>query len=199
MNKMYKSASLLLVCCTLTACSTSQPAAAPAPTTTNQSNVTTNDTSANSSNSSLNGTTVTNTLSAFAPAATYGIHVDTPSGWTISPIHGGDYTGWKLTNPNDSNQQISIVTSGCVGCSTASDGSHQAKLIIPEQNAKVTATNDNGYSVNYGFSQANNPNSGVGIATVSHNATGYAYVEALLPPSNSTMATQIVSSFQLSR
>ncbi len=199
MNKISVAACLLVVCSTITACSTNnQPAAAP-PSTTNQSNSTNPTTNSTIANTTATGTNSSDLLAAYEPAATYGINVQTPTGWTSTPVQGGDFSGWKLTNPTDSNEQVIIVNSGCVGCTADSSGSDDAKLAIPEQGAHIASTTNNGHVVNYSFTKPGNPYNGTGTVIVSHNKSGYAYVETLLPAAEQAMASQIVGSFQLSR
>jgi hypothetical protein len=202
-SKTYVSLSLLLALLTATACGTDKPAATPGNATANTVSSTndtanaTNDTA--NSNSSTTGNASSISLTPFQQAEASGIHVTTPAGWNEEPLHGGDYIGWQLTNPNDSNQQVKIITSSCVGCTTAPDGSVQAKLVIPEKNAQITKTSDNQYIANFTFPTSTNSNTGTGVVAVSHDSSGYGSIEIVLPASEQALAQQIIDSFQLSR
>lgn len=107
--------------------------------------------------------------------------------------------GWQLTNPSDPNQQVKIITSGCVGCTMTSNGSVDAKQVIPEKNAHITSASDKNYIVNYTFPAADSSNTGNGVISVSHDSSGYGSIEVILPASEQTMANQIIESFKLTR
>src|SRR5579875_4222423 len=141
MKKTCLAATLLLLSLAATACGNTTATAPASDNTAVNNTATSNGTS--TENSTTNNTTALNTsspslqLTSFTAGSASGISVYAPAGWTASPISGGDYRGWKLVNPNDSNQQEVVVTSSCVGCSTAPDGSTQAKQVVPEKNAQI--------------------------------------------------------------
>ena len=147
-------------------------------------------------NSSATSPTITESLTTFNDSNN-GIIVDAPSGWTKAPITGGDYSGWRFVNPSDPNEEEILVTSGDVGGYTKPDGSSDPSLVIPETNVSGTFTFNYGLSVGYTFYQSGNPYEGNGVVTVSTDKNGYGYVEILLPPSEKTLATNILNSFKL--
>ncbi len=214
MKKTYLAVSALLML-TVTACGADKPTLSAQ--TTNTSVSTANNTTV--SNSDGNVTSAESapaiSLSSFTEAKSSGISVSTPTGWDVTPIQGGDYMGWELTNPKDSSQKIKIIRSSCVGCTMASDGSVQAKLAIPVKVSNITSTSDSNHVVNYTFSpksSTNNTNNmtntttgseiteneGTGMVVVSHDSSGYGSIEVVLPASESAIAKQVISSFEFS-
>lgn len=197
MMKLYVPVSVLSLCLLVTACGTSQGVGGTTPPqSTGISNNTTN-TSSSTTNSTSSTTTSSGQiqLTPFQPAENSGLSVKVPQGWTTSTFTGGDYSGWKLTDPNNSNNQVIVVGSTCVGCYTNAQNLSDPKLVIPEANANVLATGDNGNSVQYSFTKKNNSDTGLGKVIVSTDKSGYGYVEVLLPASEQVEASQILDSF----
>jgi hypothetical protein len=157
--------------------------------------------SAAPANNSAGSSSQSNSLTPFQEGAKYGITVDIPNGWVSKPMKGnghGDTTGWTITDASDPTSQIVVATSGCVGCYMGSNGQPNPQQVIPVTGATVTSTSANGNTVHYTFSPSGSSNEGWGELTTSNNASGYAYVDVVLPSSESSLAQSILQSFQMS-
>lgn len=138
-------------------------------------------------------------LVSFQAATSSGIDVQVPKGWTQAPVRGGDYAGWKFTNPDIPDEQELVVTSSCVGCYLGANGVSSPTKVIPQDIDHVQTTVQTANKVTYTFLQAANPYDGKGTLVTSTDKSGYAYVETMFPPSQETASTEILSSFQLNR
>jgi hypothetical protein len=189
--------STLLSLAMVTGCGAVSPTTTDVNNTANTPNPSVNQTGATANNTANATSSPQNaiTLSPFDQRQNGGILVDVPIGWTPSTITGGDYRGWKYTNPNDPNQQIIIVNSSCVGC-YMTNGKIDPTAPIPEKNPENVTVFNNGLSARYQFTKSGNPYPGQGVLTVSANKNGYGYVEVLLPSSLQTTAAQILNSFK---
>lgn len=134
-------------------------------------------------------------LTNFTGLSQAGIQVKVPQGWTKTSIQGGDYSGWKFTNPNDSNESELIVQSTCVGCYLNASGQPNPALVIPQGDSNVKTVNQTTYSIRYQFTKHPNINVGNGLLITSKNETGYSYVETLLPSTQNTASSEILASF----
>ncbi|RIV18561.1 hypothetical protein D2Q93_14000 [Alicyclobacillaceae bacterium I2511] len=149
-------------------------------------------------NTVANGTTTLPVqLKPFQDTQGTGLAAQIPAGWTSSRINGGNYGGWKFVNPQDANQQVVLVKSACVGCYMV-NGKPDPKQPIPEQNATGITLTNQGLTATYQFTKQGNPNTGWGLLTVTSNASGYGYIQVLLPASDLAVAQQILTSFHFS-
>ncbi|MBE3570016.1 MAG: hypothetical protein IMW92_07840, partial [Bacillales bacterium] len=124
------------------------------------------------------------------------ITVKIPTGWKKSPYEGGDFGGYKYTNPVDSNEQMLVVYSSCAGCGYP-DGdlsnTPDPKSLISE-NVTSSFVFNKGLSAGYSYYQTGNPYRGDGVVTMKPGE-GYGFVELTLSPSNRSVATEILNSF----
>jgi hypothetical protein len=130
--------------------------------------------------------------------------VNVPANWSKGPIHGGNFSGWKFVNPDDPNQQLTLITSSCVGCASNQKLFLQG-IVKPDPTALLPTTTtqhylfNNGLSAGYTFRDAKgNPYLGNGVVTVtedkSGNVSGYVQVEIFLPDAQKSLATEILNS-----
>ncbi len=153
--------------------------------------------STNTTNNTTSGTTAPLQLQSFQDTQGTGLSAQVPAGWTSSRITGGNYGGWQFVNPQDANQKVVLVKSACVGCYMV-NGKPDPKQPIPEQNATNITLSNQGLTATYQFTKQGNPNTGWGLLTVSSNASGYGYVEVLLPVADQSVAQEILNSFHFS-
>ncbi|WAH36504.1 hypothetical protein [Alicyclobacillus dauci] len=161
---------------------------------TNHSNHTnTNDTTA----SSQSETPIK--LVPFSDATSSGIQVQVPANWTQTPVRGGDYSGWKFTNPSDPNQVEVVVSSTCVGCYMGSNGKPDPTKVVPQgdENVHVSPRTDN--AITYQFTKSGNPYQGRGALITSTDNAGYAYVETLFAKGRTDASQNVIAGFQFHR
>ncbi len=127
-----------------------------------------------------------------------GVQVEVPSGWTRTAVHGGDYGGYRYTNPADPKQSITLVVSSCVGCYLDDQGQPDPRKVIPVPGATDVTPSADGLSVRFHYQPANSPYPGVGMVTVSKDMAGYAYVEVVVPAANRALAESVLASFTVS-
>ncbi len=128
------------------------------------------------------------------------ISINVPAGWSKAPLTGGDWSGWKFVNPQNPNEEVVIVSSGCVGCyypSASTSATPDPELVIPVTNIVHQSLIANGLSDAYSFYLSGNPYEGHGIVTVSSDENGYGYAQVLVAPAQQTIAYEILDSFQL--
>lgn len=149
---------------------------------------------------STDGTTVTPiNLVPFTGASSQGIQVQVPDGWIQAPVQGGDYTGWKFTNPSAPNETELVVTSSCVGCYLDANGKADPALVIPQTDEHVQTTKQTSHAVTYTFTQQDSLYPGHGILITTTDKSGYAYVETQFPSEQTDKAMNVLSTFSLSR
>jgi hypothetical protein len=130
--------------------------------------------------------------------------VNVPANWSKGPIQGGNFSGWKFVNPDDPNQQLTLITSSCVGCASNQKLFLQG-IVKPDPTALLPTTTtqhylfNNGLSAGYTFRDAKgNPYQGNGVVTVTEdkngNVSGYIQVEVFLPDAQKSLATEILNS-----
>ncbi|MFD1675171.1 hypothetical protein [Alicyclobacillus fodiniaquatilis] len=163
----------------------------------NQTN-TTNETNDNTSPKTNTQTEENVKLVQFTDADS-GIQVQVPQGWTKSLVSGGDYSGWKFTNPNDANQSETVVTSTCVGCYMDANNKADPTLVIPKTATDPQTKASTATSVTYAFTASGNTNPGLGKVVVSTDKSGYAYVETLFPQNQASVSSDVIDSLQLNR
>lgn len=126
------------------------------------------------------------------------VTVKVPAGWTKTTIGGtGDWGGYRFANPANVHQQVTIVSSGCVGCYTDLQGNVSPQRVVPETDATHVTVFNHGLSASYETPAPSAGYAGSGVVTVSSNGSGYGYVEVHLPSNQSALAQQIEASFRL--
>lgn len=152
----------------------------------------------NSKNTNITNQLAAIHLTSFRGLGQMGIQVKVPQGWTKTYVHGGDYSGWKFTNPAQTTETELVIESACVGCYLDSNGQPNPVQVIPQGDNHIQTTRQTRDSIQYRFTQTKNPNSGRGMLVTSRDQAGYAYVETLLPSQQQTVSTDILASFSYS-
>lgn len=134
-------------------------------------------------------------LVSFSGLSQTGIQVQVPVGWSKTSITGGDYSGFKFTNPNYPDQTVLVIQSTCVGCYLDASGTPIPQKVIPKNDENIKSTQQTAYSVKYQFTQPKNQNVGNGMLITSKDKAGYAYVETLLPTSQKGISNEVLTSF----
>jgi hypothetical protein len=128
---------------------------------------------------------------------TYGtVSVIAPENWIESPIEGGNFGGIKLINPNDGNQEMSIIVSSCAGCAypLADTSLPPEPLSLIPEGATESRVLSSGLSASYTYYTLGNPYSRDGVVIIQPGA-GYAIVEVQLPDNEKSVATTVLNSF----